>query len=238
MARLPAAGVNTLAATVTNASATLNGTVNAEGQATVAYFRWGTNVNYGTSTVSTNVGSSFTNVSFSINLTGLASGTYHFQAAATNSGGTNFGPDMTFTIALGSPTVTTLAATLSCVKVGATENAPVNEAISTSAATTGNQFRYTGGQYLFNWSTKGLAAGTSLALHGNIFMAERVGQPGKSRMGIPPDQLQDCANNVMVWLGPGSFPATLPSCFTVTTDRSVWDDAVADWLARHPTVAP
>jgi len=60
----------------------------------------------------------------------------------------------------------------------------------------------------------------------------------ESRMGIPPGQLQDCANNVMVWLGPGSFPATLPSCFTVTTDRSVWDNAVADWLARHPTVAP
>jgi len=44
-------------------------------------------------------------------------------------------------------------------------------------------------------------------------MAERVGQPGKIRMGIPPQQLRDCANNVMVWLGPGDFPTTLPSCF-------------------------
>ena len=89
-----------------------------------------------------------------------------------------------------------------------------------------------------NWDNPSTSLSPKLALYNNVFMAERVGQPGKSRMGIPPDQLQDCANNVMVWLGPGSFPATLPSCFTVTTDRSVWDDAVADWLARHPTVAP
>lgn len=36
------------------------------------------------------------------------------------------------------------------------------EAASTSAATTGNQFRYdaTTGQYIFNWGTKGLTAGT------------------------------------------------------------------------------
>jgi hypothetical protein len=31
---------------------------------------------------------------------------------------------------------------------------------STSAATTGNLFRYSGGQYIFNWNTSGLAAGT------------------------------------------------------------------------------
>jgi hypothetical protein len=56
-------------------------------------------------------------------------------------------------------------------------------------------------------------------------------------MGIPPGKLSGCANNVMVWLGPGDFPTTLPDCFTVTKDRTVWDNAVADWLARHPDVA-
>jgi hypothetical protein len=54
------------------------------------------------------------------------------------------------------------------------------------------------------------------------------------RMGIPPEQLASCSNNVMVWLGSGPFPATLPSCFTITTDRAVWDNAVASWIARHP----
>ena len=34
------------------------------------------------------------------------------------------------------------------------------EAVSTAAADTGNQFRYTGGQYVFNLSTKGLSTGT------------------------------------------------------------------------------
>jgi len=35
-------------------------------------------------------------------------------------------------------------------------------ATSTSAATAGNLFRYdaTAGQYIFNWNTKGLSAGT------------------------------------------------------------------------------
>jgi chitinase len=40
----------------------------------------------------------------------------------------------------------------------------------------------------------------------------------------------------MVWLGPGPFPGSLPSCFTVTTDRSVWDTAVRSWEAAHPGV--
>ena len=37
-------------------------------------------------------------------------------------------------------------------------------------------------------------------------------------------------------LGPGNYPAPLPTCFTVTKDRSVWDAAVADWKRRHPAV--
>ena len=38
---------------------------------------------------------------------------------------------------------------------------PINEAISTSAATSGNLFRYDAKtkQYVFNWGTKGLTAG-------------------------------------------------------------------------------
>ena len=34
------------------------------------------------------------------------------------------------------------------------------EATSNVAATTGNLFRYDGGQYIYNWSTKGLTPGT------------------------------------------------------------------------------
>jgi hypothetical protein len=76
---------------------------------------------------------------------------------------------------------------------------------------------------------------TDLALHDNVFLAEQVGQSGGDAMGMP-DTLTGCSNNVMVWLGPGSYPAPLPSCFTVTKDRAVWDRAVADWKQRHPHV--
>ena len=76
---------------------------------------------------------------------------------------------------------------------------------------------------------------TQLALFGNVFLAEQVGQGGADTMGVP-DSLVDCADNVMVWLGPGRYPAPLPACFTVTHDRSVWDDAVFRWKLRHPYV--
>jgi hypothetical protein len=88
--------------------------------------------------------------------------------------------------------------------------------------------------HLWNHPTSSLSP--KLALYDNVFMAERVGQVGGNRMGTPPGQIGDCQNNVMVWLGPGDFPGVLPDCFTVTTDPMVWDDAVADWLERHPQI--
>src|SRR6185503_13161570 len=88
------------------------------------------------------------------------------------------------------------------------------------------------------WDRPAESLSPKLALHGNVFMAERVGQVRPDRMGIPPGQLQSCSNNVMVWLGPGDFPGALPECFTVTRDRAVWDNAVADWIARHPDLVP
>ena len=51
--------------------------------------------------------------------------------------------------------------------------------------------------------------------------------------GDPQPYLDDCSNNTIVWLGSGPYPADVPSCFTVTTDRAVWDDAVAAWKAAH-----
>jgi hypothetical protein len=76
---------------------------------------------------------------------------------------------------------------------------------------------------------------TALALHDNVFLAERVGEGGPASMGMPPG-LVSCSNNVMVWLGSGDYPAPLPPCFTVTGDRGVWDAAVAAWHVRHPEV--
>ncbi len=52
-------------------------------------------------------------------------------------------------------------ATLSYVQLTDSDPGPVTEAVSTAAATTGNLFRYdaSSGQYVFNWSTKGLTIG-------------------------------------------------------------------------------
>ena len=86
------------------------------------------------------------------------------------------------------------------------------------------------GQF-FKWSD----LATHLELDDNVFLAEQVGEGGASTMGIP-SSLVGCSNNVMVWLGQGPYPAPLPACFTVTTDRSVWDAAVATWKLRHGVV--
>jgi len=75
-----------------------------------------------------------------------------------------------------------------------------------------------------------------LVLYNNVFMAEQQGQVTDEKMGVPPGKVADCANNTMVWLGEGPYPTELPACFTITTDRAVWDDAVADWIRRHTEV--
>jgi hypothetical protein len=70
-----------------------------------------------------------------------------------------------------------------------------------------------------------------LSLHNNIFRADQLSNHGN--LGVPTDKLVSCSNNIVVWLGTGSYPVSLPSCFTVTTDKSVWDNAVARWKTAH-----
>jgi hypothetical protein len=58
--------------------------------------------------------------------------------------------------------ISAASATLSFAKISNGVDGSVVEATSTSNATTGNAFRYdaTSGQYIFNWSTKGMLSGT------------------------------------------------------------------------------
>ena len=86
------------ASSVTTSSATLNGTVNANGVSTTAWFNYGTTSgSYGnTSSTQTVTGSSNTTVS--IGISGLSSGTkYYYRIAASNSGGTSYGSESSFT---------------------------------------------------------------------------------------------------------------------------------------------
>ena len=104
--------VNTGSATsVTETSATLNGTVNPNGSSTTYYFQYGTTTSYGENTSSTSAGSGTSNVSAIEPVSGLTCNTtYHYRLVATNSWGTSNGSDKTFTTsscAVILPTVTT-----------------------------------------------------------------------------------------------------------------------------------
>jgi hypothetical protein len=82
-----------------------------------------------------------------------ADGTSVFKAGSTVS--------VKFQLTGTSAGITNAVATLTYWRVG-TSSGAVNEAVSTSAADSGNTFRYdpTSKTYIFNWSTKGLMAGT------------------------------------------------------------------------------
>ncbi len=87
---------------VFSSGATLNGSVNPEGQSTTYKFDYGTSTSYGSSVPSPagSAGSGTSTVNESATLNGLRPGTtYHYRIEATNATGTTDGPDQTFTTA-------------------------------------------------------------------------------------------------------------------------------------------
>jgi large repetitive protein len=130
----------TAAATgVTSNSATLNGTVNANGANATVSFEYGLTVAYG-STVpgvpATVTGNTVTPVSGAIS--GLTPNTlYHFRVKAVNANGTTNGSDLTFTTTASPPTVVTTAAT------GITLNtATLNGTVNANGASSTVTFQY------------------------------------------------------------------------------------------------
>lgn len=89
------------ASSIGESSATVNGTVNPNGQATTYYFRYGTTTSYGMQTSPANAGSGTTPVGVHATLGGLtANTTYHYQLVAQSSSGTTNGADQTLTTGL------------------------------------------------------------------------------------------------------------------------------------------
>jgi hypothetical protein len=85
----------------------------------------------------------------------------------------------------------------------------------------------------FKWS----ATGPMVSLYGNVFRVDSPSSLGTHTLGPPAGKLADCANNVMIWLGAGPFPETLPSCYTLLTGSAgldYWNTAVGAWMAQHP----
>ena len=80
-----------------SSSATLNGLLDPHGLTTSVYFQYGTGTSYGRTTATqTQGGNTYRNVT--ANISGLsASTTYHFRCIATNSAGTRYGADSSFT---------------------------------------------------------------------------------------------------------------------------------------------
>ncbi|MCP4369267.1 MAG: hypothetical protein GY797_14300, partial [Deltaproteobacteria bacterium] len=115
------------AAPVGTTTATLNGTVNANGNSTTVTFEYGTTTAYGTTVTADQspvTGTTATPVSKAI--TGLTNATtYHYRVVGTNGSGTSNGVDKTFTTGVMPPTATTDAAT-AIGTTSATMNGTVN----------------------------------------------------------------------------------------------------------------
>ena len=134
---LPPTVSTSAAMSVTSGGGTLNGGVNPNGQATTAWFEWGTSPTLATFSVTPNqsVGSGMTSQAVSAAISGLSPGTtYYFRVAASNATGTTKGSIASFgtPVAL-APTAVTNAATFVTAS-GATLNGGVNpNGISTTA---------------------------------------------------------------------------------------------------------
>jgi tetratricopeptide (TPR) repeat protein len=120
-------------------SARLNGSVDPHGLPTTVYFQYGTTISYGlTTAIQSKTGNTYQNVAASIS--GLtASTTYHFRIVATNSNGTRYGADRTFTTlsATGPPVAITNPATNV-----ASSSATLNGSVDPHGLTTNVHFQY------------------------------------------------------------------------------------------------
>jgi uncharacterized protein (TIGR02145 family) len=98
---------------ITNITATLNGSVNANGNSTTVIFEYGITTSYGSTAPEsplTVTGSSIININTAV--TGLTSGSlYHYRIKAINAGGTTYSDDLTFFTLCSAPSATTNSAT-------------------------------------------------------------------------------------------------------------------------------
>jgi alpha-amylase len=105
--------VTTLGVTnATTTAATLQGTVNPNGNLTSFYFEYGATPSYGSATPAQDASNGTNILSLSAAVTGLTSGqVYYYRAVASNSFGVAYGSDQSFFTGLPPPATTTLAPT-------------------------------------------------------------------------------------------------------------------------------
>ncbi len=135
----PAVVTTNPATLIASFSATLNGSLNPHGLTTTVSFQYGTTIAYGSTTpMQTQTGSTYRDIA--ANISGLSPNTvYHFRIVATNSAGTRFGGDRTFTTlgVTGPPVATTNPATFI-----ASFSAMLNALLDPHGLTTSVHFEY------------------------------------------------------------------------------------------------
>jgi hypothetical protein len=135
----PPAVMTNPATNIASFSATLNGSVDPQGLTTTIHFEYGTTNSYGhTTAVQTRTGNTVRAIS--ANIGGLAASTmYHFRIVATNTAGTTYGADRTFTTlsTTGAPVVITNPATFV-----ASFSATLNALLDPHGLTTTVHFQY------------------------------------------------------------------------------------------------
>ncbi len=126
------------ASLISPTNATLNGTVNPNGDFTTAYFQYGLTTNYGSFSATNLLAATNTTLAVSSLISNLGPATtYHYQLVAANSAGATNSADVSFTTAIAAPAVTTLAAS----GISAT-NATLNGAVNPNGAATAAYFLY------------------------------------------------------------------------------------------------
>ncbi len=115
------------ATSIAPTSATLNGTVNPEGQSTTYYFEYGTTTSYGSQTQSASAGSGTADVKVTPSAGPLTPNTtYHYRLVATNASGTALGSDVSFKTPKPPAPVVALRAASSVTQTSATLGGTVN----------------------------------------------------------------------------------------------------------------
>lgn len=150
---------------ITTTGATVQSTVNPEGQATQYEFQYGTTNGYGQKTALTSAGAGTTAVTVSAPIGGLISGTtYHYRVFATSLGGVATGTDATFTTtgtAPPPPAVKPVVSNVTASAVG-TDGATVSGSVNPSGLPT-NYYVEFGTTSAYGYQTSPVSAGSGTA---------------------------------------------------------------------------
>jgi hypothetical protein len=115
------------ATAITPTTATVNGTVNPEGQSTTYYFEYGTTTSYGSQTSMAGAGSGSADVKVSASIGPLTPATtYHYRLVAANPTGTTLGADVSFKTPKPPPPVVVTRHATNITQTSAVLNGTVN----------------------------------------------------------------------------------------------------------------